>query len=399
MTEDKDTNGQQDTVKAPDNTTAKKGNGDKKNHRRKLFAIFGGVLILIVIGYLIWLIFFAGKSVSTDNAYTAAEVADVTPLVGGPVKQVNVVNTQLVRAGDVLVVLDDTDARIAVSQAEAELGSARRKVMQIMANDTSLGGQFDSREAGIQSAEHDVARAQARFDKATLDERRRRNLVKAGAVSEQDFTDAQAELREATAALGEAKASLKAARAGSVEAKGARQANEALFQNSTVETNPIVVAARTRLDQARINLARTVIRAPVDGVVTQRSVDIGQHVQAGNRLMRVVPIEEIYVDANFKEGQLSDVRPGQKVELTSDLYGSDVVYHGVVQGFDGGSGSALSLIPAQNATGNWIKVVQRLPVRVRLEREELRKNPLRIGLSMEVTVDLTSKTRDDHREE
>ena len=129
MTEDKDTNGQQDTVKAPDNTTAKKGNGDKKNHRRKLFAIFGGVLILIVIGYLIWLIFFAGKSVSTDNAYTAAEVADVTPLVGGPVKKVNVVNTQLVHAGDVLVVLDDTDARIAVSQAEAELGSARRKVM------------------------------------------------------------------------------------------------------------------------------------------------------------------------------------------------------------------------------------------------------------------------------
>ena len=222
--------------------------------------------------------------------------------------------------------------------------------------------------------------------------------MKAGAVSEQDFTDAQTELREATAALGEAEASLKAARAGSVEAKGSRQANEALFLNSTVETNPIVVAARTRLDQARINLARMVIRAPVDGVVTQRSVDIGQHVQAGNRLMRVVPIEDIYVDANFKEGQLSDVRPGQKVELTSDLYGSGVVYHGVVQGFDGGSGSALSLIPAQNATGNWIKVVQRLPVRVRLEREELRKNPLRIGLSMEVTVDLTSNARDDHTE-
>ncbi|MGF7448127.1 HlyD family secretion protein, partial [Klebsiella michiganensis] len=258
-------------------------------------------------------------------AYTAAEVADVTPLVGGPVKKVNVVNTQLVHAGDVLVVLDETDARIAVSQAEAELGSARRKVMQIMANDTALSGQLDSREAGIQSAEHDVARARARFDKATLDERRRRNLVKAGAVSEQDFTDAQTELREATAALGEAEASLKAARAGSVEAKGSRQANEALFLNSTVETNPIVVAARTRLDQARINLARMVIRAPVDGVVTQRSVDIGQHVQAGNRLMRVVPIEDIYVDANFKEGQLSDVRPGQKVELTSDLYGSGVV--------------------------------------------------------------------------
>ncbi|MFW9065830.1 HlyD family efflux transporter periplasmic adaptor subunit [Klebsiella sp. C228] len=398
MTEDKDKNGPQDMDRAPDSTNAKPDSGDKKKHRRKLFTLFGGVLILIAIGYAIWLIFFAGKSVSTDNAYTAAEVADVTPLVGGPVKKVNVVNTQLVHAGDVLVVLDDTDARIAVSQAEAELGSARRKVMQIMANDTALGGQFDSREAGIQSAEHDVARARARFDKATLDERRRRNLVKAGAVSEQDFTDAQTELREATAALGEAKASLKAARAGSVEAKGSRQANEALFLNSTVETNPIVVAARTRLDQARINLARMVIRAPVDGVVTQRSVDIGQHVQAGNRLMRVVPIEDIYVDANFKEGQLSDVRPGQKVELTSDLYGSGVVYHGVVQGFDGGSGSALSLIPAQNATGNWIKVVQRLPVRVRLEREELRKNPLRIGLSMEVTVDLTSNARDDHTE-
>ena len=371
----------------------------KKKKRRQMLLVFGGVLLLIAICYTVWLIFFAGRTVSTDDAYTAVEVADVTPLVSGPVKDVRVVDTQAVHAGDVLVALDDTDAKIAVEQAEAELERARRQVQQIMANDTALAGQFDLRNAQIASAEHEVARTQAAYDKAVLDEKRRRNLVDGGAVSAQDFTDSQAALKEASAALGQAEANLTAARAASVSAHGSRQANQVLFADSTVETNPVVVAAKARLDQARVNLERTVIRAPVDGIVTQRSVDIGQHVQAGTRLMNIVPIQQIYVDANYKENQLGKVRPGQKAKLTSDLYGDDVEYDGWVEGFEGGSGSALSVIPAQNATGNWIKVVQRLPVRIRLDPEQLKKHPLRIGLSMEATIDVTtSGAQQEHAE-
>ena len=362
----------------------------KKKKRKQMLIALGGVLVLVAVCYAVWLIFFAGKTVSTDDAYTAVEVADVTPLVSGPVKQVKVVDTQAVHAGDVLVILDDIDARIAVEQAEADLGRARRQVRQIMANDTALAGQFDLREAQISSAEHEVAKARATYDKAVLDEKRRRNLVDGGAVSAQDFTNAQAELQEATAALGQAQANLKAARAASVSAHGSQQANQALFSDSTIETNPVVMAARTRLDQARVNLARTVIRAPVDGIVTQRSVDIGQQVQAGTRLMNIVPVQQIYVEANFKESQLRNVEPGQKVRLTADIYGDDVVYDGWVEGFEGGSGSALSIIPAQNATGNWIKVVQRLPVRIHIDPQQLKKHPLRIGLSMETAVDVTT---------
>ncbi|OSQ46463.1 HlyD family efflux transporter periplasmic adaptor subunit [Thalassospira sp. MCCC 1A01428] len=368
---------------AADNTTM-------KEKRKKMLLAFGGVLILIGVSYFVWLLFFAGKSVSTDNAYTDVEVAEVTPLLNGPVKEVKVVDTQTVHAGDVLVVLDDTDARIAVRRAEADLGSARRKVQQIMASDKTLTGQSDQREAQVHGAEQSVARARARYDKAVLDEKRRRNLVEGGAVSRQEFTDSQAELREATAALEQAEANLTASRAASVSAQGARQANQTLFLDSTVETNPIVMAAKARLEQARVDLERTVIRAPVDGIVTQRSVDIGQHVQSGMRLMKIVPIKRIYVNANFKETQLGHVRPGQTVHLTSDLYGNDVVYNGQIEGFAGGSGAALSVIPAQNATGNWIKVVRRLPVRIRLDPEQLERHPLRIGLSMEATVDLTS---------
>lgn len=372
----------------------------KKRTRKKMLLTLGGALVLIAVFYGVWLIFFAGATVSTDDAYTAVEVADVTPLVSGPVKEVKVVNTQAVHKGQVLVILDDTDARIAVERAEADLRRARRQVRQIMAKDTALAGQYALRKAQIRGAEHEVAKARAVYEKAVLDEKRRRSLVDGGAVSTQDFTNAQAALREAKAAFGQAEANLKAARAASVSARGSQQANEALFLDSTVETNPIVVAAKARLRQARVNLDRTVIRAPVGGIVTQRAVDVGQHVQVGVRLMNIVPIQQIYVEANFKESQLRNVRPGQKARLTSDLYGDDVVYDGWVEGFEGGTGSALSIIPAQNATGNWIKVVQRLPVRIHLDPEQLKKHPLRIGLSMEATVDMTtSGTRQEDAQE
>jgi membrane fusion protein (multidrug efflux system) len=168
-----------------------------------------------------------------------------------------------------------------------------------------------------------------------------------------------------------------------------------LFEDATVETHPDVLAAKARLEQARIDLERAVIRAPIDGVVDQRRVSVGQRLQPGAPVMVVVPVQSLYVDANFKEGQLREVRPGQPAKLTSDLYGPKVVYHGRVQGFAGGSGSAFAAIPAQNATGNWIKVVQRLPVRIRLDPKELHEHPLRVGLSMHAEIDLTGADRHD----
>ncbi|MCS7815648.1 HlyD family efflux transporter periplasmic adaptor subunit, partial [Pseudomonas aeruginosa] len=322
------------------------------------------------------------------NAYTAAEVAQITPLVAGPVKEVKVSDTQAVKAGDVLVILDDTDAKIAVAQAEADLARTQRQVRQLLGNDESLAGQVALRAAEIATARSDLTRVTAAYEKAVIDERRRQNLVEEGAVSKEELTNAQTQLREARAALEQAQAGVRAAEAAKEAASGARTANSALIVDSTVDDNPAVLAAKARLDQARVNLERTVLRAPFDGVIAQRSVEIGQQVQTGVRLMTVVPIDRIYVDANFKEGQLQKVRPGQHVELTSDLYGSDVVYTGRVEGFAGGSGSAFAAIPAQNATGNWIKVVQRLPVRIWIDPEQLKQHPLRVGLSMEATVDL-----------
>ncbi len=320
-------------------------------------------------------------------------MAQVTPLVSGSVAGVDVIDSQIVRAGDVLVRLDETDARIAVDQAEADLARSRRHVRQLMANDVNLKGQSDMRTQEILSAQASLVRARASLDKAVLDEKRRRNLIEGGAVSEQELTNAETELRDAQAAVEQAEARLRVAKAAQTAAQGARQANDALIADSTVETNPEVKAAAAKLRQARVNLTRMVIRAPVAGVVTQRTVDIGQHVQAGMRLMSVVPIAAIYVDANFKEGQLRDVRPGQRVTLISDLYGDDVVYDGLVQGLAGGSGSAFAAIPAQNATGNWIKVVQRVPVRIHIDPRQLAAHPLRVGLSMTATVDLTSASR------
>lgn len=358
--------------------------------RRRLLVIFGGTVGFVALLYGVWALLFAGRTVSTDNAYTAVEVAQVTPLVSGSVVTVAVIDSQIVRAGDVLVRLDETDSGIALNQAEADLARARRRVRQLMANDANLKGLSDMRTQEIRSARADLARARANLDKATLDEKRRRNLIDGGAVSEQELTNAETQLRDARAAVEQAKARVRVAEAAHAAAEGARQANDALIADSTVDTNPEVQAAAARLHQARVNLARTVIRAPVAGVVTQRAADVGQQVQAGTHLMSIVPIESIHVDANFKEAELRDVRPGQRVKLISDLYGNDVVYDGRVQGVAGGSGSAFAAIPAQNATGNWIKVVQRLPVRVQLDPRQLAEHPLRVGLSMSVTVSLTS---------
>ena len=285
--------------------------------------------------------------------------------------------------------LDDSDARLALARAEAEYLKARRQFSQTAANSGSLAAQISARDADIGQAQAQLASAQASFDKARIDLGRRSELASSGAVSGEELTNAKNAYSTAQANLALARAGIAQAAATRGAARESWAANEALIAGSTVDTSPEVAAAKAKVEQARLDLQRTVIRAPIDGVITNRQVQVGQRISAGAAVMTIVPVNSVFVDANFKEGQLKDVRPGQKVELISDLYGDEVVYHGTVAGFSGGTGSAFALIPAQNATGNWIKVVQRLPVRINLDPRELAKHPLRVGLSMEAKIDVS----------
>ena len=338
------------------------------------------VRLAVVVGAaaLIWAAwyFLIGRNhVGTDNAYVNAEVAQVTPLIAGQVVEVRVSDTQAVKKGDILIRLDDANARLGYDSAAAELTRARRMFRQVSATSSALAAQVDARSA-------DIVRAQAEYEEARIDLDRRLKLQPSGAVSGEELTSA----RKAFAA---ARAGLAQARSNQGAAAGQLAANQAMISGLTVEGDPMVQAARAKLAAAKLDLNRAVIRAPIDGVVTRRQVQVGQRVAAGSPVMMIVPVSQVYVDANFKERQLRRVRPGQPATLTADLYGGDVVYHGRVVGFSGGTGSAFALIPAQNATGNWIKVVQRLPVRIALDPRELAQHPLRVGLSMEAEIDVS----------
>ena len=338
-----------------------------------------------------WYMFHDTGEVSTDNAYVSAESAQVTPLIAAAVVDVPVVDTQIVHKGDLLLRLDDSDTRLALERAQAAYLKARRQYAQSFATSGSLAAQVGARNADIGQAQAQYVAAQSTVEKARADLDRREHLAGDGFVSREELTSyrnayvtAQSNLREAQAAIAQAQAN-----------RGAAQqnfaANQALIAGTSVETNPDVAAAKAVLDQARLDFSRTVIRAPIDGVVTNRQVQVGQRIAAGDSVMTLVPVSSVYVEANFKEGQLTRVHPGQRVKLTSDLYGSKILFHGQVMGFAGGTGSAFALIPAQNATGNWIKVVQRLPVRIALNPRELAGHPLRVGLSMNATVDVAGR--------
>jgi membrane fusion protein (multidrug efflux system) len=358
----------------------------RKKKRVKVLLALAAAKVAIAGG---WYLFHDGGHVATDNAYVNADSAQVTPLVSAAVTDVLVVNTQVVRKGQVLLRLDDSDARLALAKAEAEYLKARRQFAQTSATSGSLAAQVGARDADIGQARAQLASAEASFGKAKIDLARRSELAGSGAVSGEELTNAKNAYATAQANLALARAAVSQTAATSNAARESLAANQALIAGSTADTSPDVAAAKAKLDQARLDLERTVIRAPIDGVVTNRQVQVGQRISAGSPVMTIVPVGSVYVDANFKEGQLTRVRPGQKVELISDLYGDDVVYHGRVAGFSGGTGSAFALIPAQNATGNWIKVVQRLPVRITLDPRELAKHPLRVGLSMEAKIDVS----------
>ncbi|MEJ7934532.1 EmrA/EmrK family multidrug efflux transporter periplasmic adaptor subunit [Sphingobium sp. AN558] len=347
------------------------------------------VVAVAALVYGLWYLLIGRHHVGTDNAYVNAEMAQVTPLISAQAIEVAVSDTQMVKRGDVLVRLDPTNARIAIAQAQADLAEARRRFRQTSATSTALSAQVTARGADIARAQSQVAAAQADFDKARVDLQRREALAPAGAVSGDELTSARKSYIAARAAVEVARAGVAQAQASRGAASGELAANDALVRDSTIDTDPAVQAAQARLDNAKLDLDRAVIRAPIDGVVTRRQVQVGQRVAQGAPIMTIVPVGKVYVDANFKERQLRNVKIGMPARVTADIYGGDVVYHGRVAGFSGGTGSSLSLIPAQNATGNWIKVVQRLPVRITLDPKELAAHPLRVGLSTEVEIDLS----------
>src|SRR6201998_4847298 len=297
---------------------------------------------------------------STDDAYVAGDLVNVNSQVSGTVVSIGADETDRVQAGQELVRLDPTDARIALQDAEQQLARIVRQTRTVYANRDQLRALVGERTA-------DLARAQSDFD-------RRRNLVASGAVSAEE--------------LGHARDALSAARDALAAARQNLAAGRALAGRDPVAEHPDVQAAATRVERAWLDLVRTSVRAPVSGYVARRAVQLGEHVAPGAPLMAVVPLERLRVDANFKEVQLRRLRIGQPVEVVADVYGGQVVYHGRVAGVGLGTGAAFALLPAQNATGNWIKVVQRVPVRVTLDPHELGAHPLRIGLSTEATVDV-----------
>ncbi|HTT36267.1 MAG TPA: efflux RND transporter periplasmic adaptor subunit [Burkholderiales bacterium] len=331
---------------------------------------------------------------STDNAYVGGNVVQVTPQVAGTVVSINADDTQFVRQGAPLVQLDPADYQVQLSAAEAELADAVRSVRGLYANSDQARASLVASEAELQRQRYEVARAQAEADRARAEYRRREELAAQGFVSPENVQNAKAALDAAAAQLDGAKAAVDQAQAAIVRSREQLRAAAGLVDNVSAQSHPRVLTAASKVKEAYLAMARSTVPAPTSGYVAKRAVQVGQRVSPGTALMAVIPAEQLWVDANFKEGQLENVRIGQPVSLTADLYGGGVVYHGRVVGLAAGTGSAFSLLPAQNATGNWIKIVQRLPVRIALDPAELAAHPLRIGLSMRATVDTHDRSGD-----
>jgi membrane fusion protein, multidrug efflux system len=328
--------------------------------RGRNLKILAGVVAICAVGYACYWFLDARYFESTDDCYVNGDVVQITTEIPGTVIELHVDDTQSVARGQSLLELDPADARVSVSNAEANLARAVRTVRALFAQAEQLRAEIRDREVEFQQAEED--------------HQRRSGLLSDGAVSSEEFQHTQDRVNEVRAALTAAR----------------EQLNETTVQidRTTIPTHPQVRAAIAAVRDASLTLRRTRLTAPVSGVVASRSVQVGQRVAAGTPLLGVVPLDAVWVDANFKEVQLRDMRIGQPVTLRADIYGRAVTYHGTVVGLSAGSGTAFALLPAQNASGNWIKIVQRLPVRVALDPGELRAHPLRIGLSVTADVDI-----------
>ena len=345
---------QDDTVKANDTATA-----PARNSRRWLWlSIVGGAFLLIGAAYTVYWADVLRYRQSTDDAYVNGNVVQITPQISGTVVSIGADDTQFVKAGQPLVQLDQADAKVALDQSEAQLAKTVREVRNLFATSAQLRAAVEMRQSDLAMARKDLAR--------------RERLGNSGAISNEELQHARDAVRTAEAALMSAQQQL--------------AGNQARVDGTTLENHPDVRNASAAVRNAYLGYSRTVLPAPVSGFVARRAVQLGQRVGPGAPLMSVVPLDQVWVDANFKEPQLASMRVGQPVTLTADLYGGSFRYHGKVAGFGAGTGSAFALLPAQNATGNWIKIVQRVPVRIALDAHEIAEHPLQIGLSMKVEV-------------
>ncbi|QXZ11065.1 efflux RND transporter periplasmic adaptor subunit [Comamonas sp. Y33R10-2] len=345
--------------------------------RRKGLTIVAAAVAVGAIAWGGWHWMVARNYQTTDNAYVAGNVVQITPQVGGTVISIDADDTDYVKAGQLLVQLDPADYLVQLAQAESQLAQTARQTRTLYANNAPLAAQVAQREADLLRLKTDAA-------KASDDVERRRPLTATGAVGKEEFDHAKAIATGASNAVAAADAAVRAA-------KAQLTAAEAQTKGTTAEDSPAVMAAAAKVREAYLSLQRTRLISPVDGYVAKRGVQLGQRVAAGSPMMTVVDLHKLWVDANFKESQLADLRIGQKVELTADVYGDKTTYEGSVVGLGAGTGAAFSLLPAQNATGNWIKVVQRVPVRISLEPAALQQHPLRVGLSMEAKVHISNK--------
>ncbi|MFM0001403.1 HlyD family efflux transporter periplasmic adaptor subunit [Paraburkholderia dipogonis] len=332
--------------------------------RKLLLSLLAASVVLAGAGYGAYYFTTGRYYQSTDDAYVSGNLVQLTPQVSGTVVAVNADDTQIVKQGAPIVTLDNADAKVALSNAEATLGQTVRQVSGLYVNNDFYAATIAQRQSDLARANDDLKRRQA--------------VAETGAVSGEDIAHARDAVSSAQAALD--------------AARQQAEANHALTDRTSIEQHPNVQAAASKVRDAYLSYARNTLPAPVTGYVARRSVQVGQRVAPGNPLMAIVPLDGVWVDANFKEGQLRHMRIGQPVTLTADVYGSSVKYHGRVVGFSAGTGAAFATLPAQNATGNWIKVVQRLPARIQLDQNELNAHPLRIGLSMQVDVDTHEET-------
>ena len=375
-------------------TTELDPQADHNRARRKLwFLRLAAVVLIAGASWLVYWLFYSSQFMVTDNAYTAVELSQVTTAVDGTIKEVRVHDTQRVKAGDILALIDDADTSLAVKQAQSDLELALRRVEGYFVRDELFAAKVLAREAEMRGAKAQVDSASTAKQRTAVDFARRKALEKTGSVSGEELSRAESAAIAAQAELALAQANLTLSEANLASAKAERNMNITLIAGTTVPTHPEVMLARARLEQAQINHRRTEIRGSVAGVVSKLQIQVGQRVHSGQSMLVIVPVDDMYVNANFKEGQLSKIKVGQAVEVTSDVYGSEVVFKGRVEGFAGGTGSAFAIIPAQNATGNWIKVVQRVPVRIKLDSTELKAHPLTVGLSMTVRINIDASDK------
>ncbi|MCW1247465.1 efflux RND transporter periplasmic adaptor subunit [Pseudomonas sp. SAICEU22] len=334
--------------------------GSNPRKRKVMLLALALIVILAGVGVWAWHELYGRWNESTDDAYVNGNVVEITPQVTGTVVSIGADDGDLVREGQVLVQFDPNDAEVALQSAQANLARTVRQVRGLYSNVDGMKAQVHAQEAEVQKAQENYSR--------------RKNLAAGGAISQEELSHARDDLTSAQNALANARQQLKT--------------TSALVDDTVVSSHPDVQAAAAQLRQAYLTNARSTLIAPVTGYVAKRTVQLGQRVQPGTALMAVIPLDQLWIDANFKETQLRDMRIGQPVDIETDLYGSDVKYSGTVDSLGAGTGSAFALLPAQNATGNWIKIVQRVPVRIHINAEELTKHPLRVGLSTQVNVNL-----------